>query len=288
MNINWYPGHMTKARRELQTKVKLIDMVIEVLDARAPRISLNPDFQDLFSGKKRLYILNKSDMADPAVTKKWIEYFESQGIAAVSYSALTGNPRELQKKIESAAQEIYDKYAKKGMNKTVRALVCGIPNVGKSAILNRLCGKKKLAEGNRPGVTRGLAWVKLTPYLELMDSPGLLWPKIEDELTGATIALIGSIKTEILDEEELSFYLIKLLMQAAPKMLMERYKLDYLEDEPWDVMTQICKNRGFLLRGGEVDTERGAKVLISEFASSKLGRITLELPEDPAEVSDNE
>lgn len=284
MNINWYPGHMTKARRELEKKVKLIDVVIEVLDARAPMLSLNPDFQDLFTDKKKLYILNKADMADPAATKKWVDYFESCGIPAAAYSVLTGNPRDLQKKIESAAQEIYDKYSKKGINKTVRALVCGIPNVGKSAILNRLYGKKKLAEGNRPGVTRGLSWVKLTPYLELMDSPGLLWPKIEDELTGATIALIGCIKTEILDEEELAFYLIKLLMQSAPKMLAERYKLENLEEEPWDVMAQICKKRGFLLRGGEVDSERGAKMLISEFANSKLGRITLELPPSTVEV----
>ena len=279
MNINWYPGHMTKARRELQAKMKLIDLVIEVLDARAPKSSLNPDFQDLFSNKKKLYILNKADMADPAVTRRWVEHFEAQGISAISYSALDGNPALLKKKITDTAQEIYDKYAKKGMNKTVRALVCGIPNVGKSAILNRLYGKKKLQEGNRPGVTRSLAWVKLSPYLELMDSPGLLWPKIDDEETGAVIALIGCIKTEILDEEELAFHLINKLKDVNPELIRKRYNIGELEEQPWDIMTQICQKRGFLLRGGEIDTERGSKMLLGEFSTAKLGRLSLEKPE---------
>ena len=279
MNINWYPGHMTKARRELQSKMKLIDLVIEVLDARAPQSSLNPDFQDLFANKKKLYILNKADMANPELTRRWVAHFEAQGIAAISYSALDGSPAQLKKKIIDTAQEIYDKYAKKGMNKTVRALACGIPNVGKSAVLNRLYGKKKLQEGNRPGVTRSLAWVKLSPYLELMDSPGLLWPKIDDEETGAVIALIGCIKTEVLDEEELAFHLIKKLKDVCPQLLTERYGIDELADEPWDVMTQICQKRGFLLRGGEVDTQRGAKMLLGEFSTAKLGRLTLETPQ---------
>ena len=270
---------MTKARRELQSKMKLIDLVIEVLDARAPESSLNPDFQDLFANKKKLYILNKADMANPELTRRWVAHFEAQGIAAISYSALDGSPAQLKKKIIDTAQEIYDKYAKKGMNKTVRALVCGIPNVGKSAILNRLYGKKKLQEGNRPGVTRSLAWVKLSPYLELMDSPGLLWPKIDDEETGAVIALIGCIKTEVLDEEELAFHLIKKLKDVCPQLLTERYGIDELADEPWDVMTQICQKRGFLLRGGEVDTQRGAKMLLGEFSTAKLGRLTLETPQ---------
>lgn len=278
MNINWYPGHMTKAKRELSAKVKLIDLVIEVLDARAPVSSLNPDFQELFSSKKRLYILNKSDMADEEATLKWLKHFKAQGIDAVSYSAATANPAKLKKDIEAAAADIYMKYEKKGMKKTVRALVCGIPNVGKSAILNRLYGKKKLDEANRPGVTRGLSWVKLTPYLELMDSPGLLWPKIENEETGAIIALIGSIKTDILDKEELSYYLLKLLLKNSPQMLKERYKLSELPEDPWETMTAICKKRGFLLKGGEIDSERGANVLLGEFSSAKLGRITLEYP----------
>ena len=165
------------------------------------------------------------------------------------------------------------------MNKTVRALVCGIPNVGKSAILNRLYGKKKLQEGNRPGVTRSLAWVKLSPYLELMDSPGLLWPKIDDEETGAVIALIGCIKTEILDEEELAFHLINKLKDVNPELIRKRYNIDELEEQPWDIMTQICQKRGFLLRGGEIDTERGSKMLLGEFSTAKLGRLSLEKPE---------
>ena len=165
MNVQWYPGHMTKAKRALSEKLKMIDMVIEVVDARAPQSTRNPDFEDLFIGKARMLILNKSDMAEPAATKQWVQYFKNQGIYAVAYSAIRGNARALQKEIEMAAADIYEKYRQKGVNKTVRALVCGIPNVGKSAILNRLVGEKKLKEGNQPGVTRGLSWLRLTPYL---------------------------------------------------------------------------------------------------------------------------
>lgn len=279
MHINWYPGHMTKAKRALAEKLKLIDLVVQVLDARAPKSSLNPDFQDMFRNKKKLYVLNKSDLADEAVTKAWKAFFEAQDVPAVRYSAQTGNPRQLQAAIEKAAEEIYQRYQEKGRNKTVRALVCGIPNVGKSAILNRLAGKRKLEESNRPGVTRGLAWVKLTPYLELMDSPGLLWPKIEDEETGATLAFLGSIRQEILDEEQLAFYLLKMLKGTAPELLKTRYRIEELAEEPWDIMEQICKKRGFLLRRGEIDTERGAKTLLEEFRNGKLGRLSLEKPQ---------
>lgn len=278
MNINWYPGHMTKAKRALQDKLKLIDLVIEVIDARAPKCTVNPDFEAMFQRKTRLYLLNKADMADPARTREWVKYYRDQGIYCVSYSAVSGNPKQLQKEIEACAGEIYEKYAKKGMNKTVRSLVCGIPNVGKSAILNRLAGTRKLKEGNKPGVTRGLAWVRLTPYLELMDSPGLLWPKIADERTGAIIAALGSIRQEILDEEELAYYLLGVLAEEFPQLLLERYRLEELKEDAWDVMEDICRKRGFLQKGGVADTERGAKVLLEEFRNGKLGRLTLERP----------
>ncbi|MBQ9941708.1 MAG: ribosome biogenesis GTPase YlqF [Christensenellaceae bacterium] len=278
MNINWYPGHMTKARRALAEKTKMIELVIEVVDARAPLSSINPDFDDLLEGKRRMMILNKADMADAAITKRWLEYFRGKGIFAVSYSAIKGNPRQLQKQIEQCAQPIYDKYKEKGMNKTVRALICGIPNVGKSAILNRLMGTRKMKEGNKPGVTRGLAWAKLTPYLEIMDSPGLLWPKIEDEEAGAAIALIGSIRLEVLDEEQLAFYLLKKLRVTAGELLKERYRLTELPEDAWELMEAICRKRGFLLRGGEVDTERGTRMVLEEFRNAKIGAISLEAP----------
>ena len=278
INIQWYPGHMTKSRREMESKMSLIDLVIEVADARAPLATLNPDFSSLFGQKKRMYILNKSDMADPKATAQWLEYFRNQGIYAVAYSALTGNPKELQKAIRTCAQEIYDKYAKKGMKKTVRAIVCGIPNVGKSAILNRLAGQKKLKEGNMPGVTRGLQWVKLDAYLELMDSPGMLPPKIVDMRSGVIIASIGSIRRDILDEEKLVQLLIEMLREIDPQALMNRYKLKELDENPIVVLEEICKQRGFYIMKGEVDYDRGITTLFEEFKNAKLGRITLELP----------
>ena len=278
MNVQWYPGHMTKAKRALSEKLKMIDMVIEVVDARAPQSTRNPDFEDLFTGKARMLILNKSDMAEPAATKQWVQYFKNQGIYAVAYSAIRGNARALQKEIEMAAADIYEKYRQKGVNKTVRALVCGIPNVGKSAILNRLVGEKKLKEGNQPGVTRGLSWVRLTPYLECMDSPGLLWPKIENERVGTIIALIGSVRQEILDEEEMVYQLVKILAELAPKLLRERYRIEDLQQDAYEILQEICRKRGFLMRGGVADTERGCKTLLEEFRNGKLGAITFELP----------
>lgn len=280
MNINWYPGHMTKARRALQAQLKLIDLVVEVLDARAPKCTGNPDFEALFAGKQRMVILNKADMAEPDVTRRWMNYFEKWDIRAVVYSAVTGNPAALRRQIEECAQGIYEKYERKGMRKTVRALVCGIPNVGKSAILNRLVGRKKLEEANRPGVTRSLAWVRLSPYLELCDSPGLLWPKIDSERQGAMIALLGGIRQEILDEEELSFYLLQMLSVSCPSLLKERYKLEEIPQDAWELMQEICRKRGFLLKGGELDTLRGSKMLLEEFRNAKIGRISLEVPEE--------
>lgn len=278
ISVNWYPGHMTKTKRQLEDKLKLIDLLVEVVDARAPISTRNPDFSPMFKNKKRIVVLNKSDMANDSTTKEWIKYFRAQGIYAVAYSAVSGNPAILKKEIEKAAEDIYEKYTEKGMKKTVRAVVAGIPNVGKSAILNRLLGGKKLKEGNKPGVTRGLQWVKLTPYLELMDSPGMLWPKIEDEKSGAIIAIIGSIRLEILDEEQLAYYLLLTLKKMEPDMLLERYKLDELAEDPWDIMGDICRKRGFLLKKGEYDYERGAKTLLEEFRNGKMGRISLEQP----------
>lgn len=277
MNIQWYPGHMTKARRALEKQLKLIDMVVEVVDARAPKSTRNPDFDELFSAKERMFVLNKEDMANPEQTKRWLEYYRNQGFAAVSFSAVTGDPKKLQKAIEAAGQAIVDKYAARGMQKTVRMLVAGIPNVGKSAIINRLAGRKRMTEANRPGVTRGLSWLKLTPYMEFMDSPGMLWPKIDDDKTGALIALLGSIRQEILDEEALAYYLLSYLKEAEPHMLIDRYKLDELPEDTGQLIEEICEKRGFLMRGGVLDLERGYRMVLEEFRNGKMGHVTLEV-----------
>lgn len=279
MDIQWYPGHMAKARRQLKEKLKTVDLVIEVLDARAPASSLNPDFDDLFSHKTRFYVLNKADLADENITKNWLCYFRNQKIRAVSFSATRGNVELLKKQIIDCAAPLLRRYREKGMNKTLRCAIVGIPNVGKSAILNRLSGEKKLKEGNRPGVTRALQWAKIDEHLEIMDTPGLLWPKFQEERTGAVVALIGSVKLDILDEEALAFYLIGFLKQTAPALLQDRYQLDSLDKNDFGLLEDICRARGFLLKGGVYDTERGAKTLLDEFKNGRLGRLSLEKPE---------
>ncbi|MGI6152391.1 MAG: ribosome biogenesis GTPase YlqF [Christensenellaceae bacterium] len=279
MDIQWYPGHMTKARRQLKEKLKMIDLVIEVLDARAPKSSINPDFDDLFKGKARLYLLNKADLADGNITKNWISYFERQGMDAYAFSVPNGKIDDLKNRILKSAAAIKARYAKKGVNKTIRAMIVGIPNVGKSAILNRLMGTKRMKEGNKPGVTKSLQWAKIDQHLEIVDTPGLLWPKFEDEKTGAVCALIGSIKLDILNEEELAFYLIGLLMRTAPKMLEERYRIEIEDEDAYETLLAICKKRGFLVKGGECDVERGAKTVLDEFKNGKLGRLSLEKPQ---------
>lgn len=280
MEIQWYPGHMTKARRQMQSKLKLVDIIIEVLDARAPKSSLNPDFDDLFAGKLRLYVLNKSDLADEAVTNRWIEHFRKNKIPTLHYFAKGDSPARLKSAIEKIAADLIQKNESRGVHKTLRAMVVGIPNVGKSAILNRLSGSNKMKEGNKPGVTKGLQWAKIDTYLEILDSPGLLWPKFEDEHTGAVVALIGSIKLDILDEEALAYYLVKQLSMSAPHMLIERYKLDYLDEDANLVLQDIGRKRGFLVKGGDVDMERAAKTVLDEFKNGKMGRISLEVPEE--------
>ena len=279
MDIQWYPGHMQKAKRKLAEQLKLIDIVIEVLDARLPEGTRNPDFDELFSKKKRFYILNKSDLADPAVTKRWIAYYAEKGIPCAAFSATSSDPGPVIGAILSLASKMVERWREKGVHKTVRAMVAGIPNVGKSAVLNRLSQSKKMKEGNKPGVTRGLQWARVSPYFEVLDTPGILMPKIENDETAAKIAAIGSIRQEILEIESLSFYLIQILTKISPDLLKKRYNLDRVDPDAYEVLKEICKKRGFLIKGGEFDTERGAKIVLDEFKNGKLGRISLEVPE---------
>ncbi len=282
MDIQWYPGHMAKSRRQIGEKLKLINVAVIAVDARAPKSTLSPDLLELLSGKACIVVLNKSDLADEAQTKLWTEYYKNEFGSAVSFNAMRDKKSVLLNAISKAAAPVIARYAQKGARKTIRVLVAGIPNVGKSAIINRLVGRKSAKEGDKPGVTRGLQWVKLSDNLELLDSPGLLWPKIESQETAAKIAVCGSLKQEIIDETALAVSLIDMLRLAAPGAIASRYGV-LEEGESHEVLDAVCQKRGFLQRQGETDTERGAKVLLDEFRGGRLGRITLERYGDDAQ-----
>lgn len=276
--IQWYPGHMTKARRMLQDMLKQIDVVLELVDARAPIASRNPDFDTLFSQKQRVLILNKADLADPVMTKQF------EGMASGSYQAVLpfvatrrGGKKEALTAIEKAAAPIVERSAAKGVKKTVRVLIAGIPNVGKSTLINTLSGSGNAVTGNRPGVTRGKQWVRLGPYLELMDSPGLLWPKLENRQNALHLAYIGAIRDEILDTEELAISLLRVLLARYPKETLARYpQLNIDEEHGENLLGSICRSRGFLLGGAEPDYARAARTVLDEFRAGIIGRFTLD------------
>ena len=277
--INWYPGHMTKTRRMLQENLKMIDVVVEILDARAPLASRNPDFDDLFAGKARVVLLNKSDLADSNATKRWITHFNRRGIEAAGISATGGSAKKIAVSlIEKAAKPRVNAMKLKGVNKVVRCMIVGIPNVGKSTLINRIAGQNRAEVGDKPGVTRGKQWVRITPYLELMDTPGMLWPKLEDQELAKHLAFLGSIKDEVMDSEELALDLLAYLNEFAPAQVAERYSKITAETPKEELLNAVCRSRGFLLRGGELDTERAAHVSLDEFRAGKVARITLEQP----------
>lgn len=275
MDIQWYPGHMAKTRRQITEKLKLINVAVIAVDARAPKSTLSPDLLSLLSGKTCVIVLNKSDLADTERTEQWVKHYRSSFGYAVSFSATQDNAGKLLKVIKQAAAPIKEHYAKKGVRKTVRVLVAGVPNVGKSAIINRLIGRKSAKEGDMPGVTRALQWIKLSDDIELMDSPGLLWPKIESREAAERIAVLGSIKHETTDRTALAKSLINILTDFAPNAIAQRYGIEPAGTAD-EVLNAICKKRGFLIKHGEIDTQRGARVLLDEFRGGRLGRITLE------------
>lgn len=281
--INWYPGHMAKTRRMLAENLKVIDVVVELIDARAPLASRNPDFDDLFFGKARVVLLNKSDLADPNVTKRWIDYYARRGVAAAGVSATgSGVKKTAVALIEQAARPKVQAMLQKGVKKTVRCMVVGIPNVGKSTFINRVAGENRAETGDKPGVTRGKQWVRITPYLELMDTPGMLWPKLENQVFAAHLAFLGSIRDEIMDSEELASDLLGQLLALVPAKLTERYSKLTAETRKEELLEAVCQSRGFLLKGGALDTERAARVVLEEFRAGKLARVTLEKPEERA------
>ena len=281
MVIQWYPGHMTKAKRMLAENLKLIDVIIEIVDARAPISTRNPDFEELFEGKSRVVLLNKSDLADKSTTSAWISYFKNKGISACEFVATNGAKKKAAiALIENAAKEKVDKMLEKGVRKTVRAMIVGIPNVGKSTLINTIAGVARAQVGDRPGVTQGKQWVKINPYLELMDTPGLLWPKFEDETVAKRIAFIGSVKDDILDFETIAAMLLVELMKKAPQKTVERYKKLTSDDDITTVLDRVCESRGFILSGRVYDTERAARVVLDEFRAGKIAKISFESPHD--------
>lgn len=288
MNIQWYPGHMTKAKRAMKEDIKLIDLIIELVDARAPLASRNPDIDDLGKGKARMVLLNKSDLASERLNDAWTAYFESQGCHVVKINARSGaGIKQINGVVQVACKEKIERDRKRGiLNRPIRAMVVGIPNVGKSTFINSFAGKASAKTGNKPGVTKGNQWIRLNKNLELLDTPGILWPKFEDQRVGLLLAFIGSINDEILDKEELSIELIRFLAEDYPEALNERYQLE-LEavklDGPQgaEVLAQIAKVRGCLVKGGEPDYAKAAGIVIDDYRSGKLGRLTLEKPPIP-------
>ena len=281
MLIQWYPGHMAKARRQLTESLKLIDVVVEIVDARAPRATRNPDFDGLFKEKKRVVLLNKSDLASPALTKAWITEYKKNGIESIEFVATNSAKKKAALELmENAAKEKVEKSLAKGVKKTVRAMIVGIPNVGKSTFINRIAGTNRAQVGDKPGVTKVQQWVKITPYLELMDTPGLLWPKLEDPQLARHVAYIGSIKDDIMDTEELAASLLFDLMRICPEDLTARDKKLEKDMAPEELLEGVCKSRGFVLGGGVLDTERAAHIVLDEFRAGKIARVTLDDPRE--------
>ena len=279
--IQWYPGHMAKARRQMLEKIKTIDAVLEVVDARIPYSSSNPDFSEIFQNKVRMAVLNKSDIADAAVTKKWMEYYKSRGIDAIAITATNkGEKRKLTDFITSQLKEKMEKSKKRGYIKSLRLMVAGIPNSGKSTVINMLAPKASAKTSNRPGVTRGQQIVRINKDIELVDTPGVLWPKFEEEKVGLHLAATGAIKDDILDKFMLATEFISTVLKLYPKVLKDRFGVETDGINVDVILDEIAKKRGLLISGGRADTERTCVMLLTEFRAGKLGRLSLESPDD--------
>lgn len=301
MNYQWYPGHMTKARRMMQEDSRLIDLVIELVDARVPMSSRNPDIDEIVRGKSRIVLLNKADLADKRYNSQWIDYFEKKGFYALEINARSGaGIKNIMPLVQKACQEKMERDRKRGIvNRPVRAMVAGIPNVGKSTFINSFAGKVCTKTGNKPGVTRGKQWIRMNKNLELLDTPGILWPKFEDRKTGERLAMIGSISDEILEPQELAIAVIAYLQREYPQLLKERYGVEeageYAAGESdaekggaeaadiakaRELLTEICIARRCFQKGEMPDISRAARLLLDDFRNGRIGRITLEYPEE--------
>ena len=279
MNIQWYPGHMTKAKRMMQENIKLVDLILELVDARVPWGSRNPDIDEMGRQKARIILLNKCDLADEKKTALWSACFKEQGFQVVMVNSRSGaGLKAIQGAVQEACREKIERDRKRGiLNRPIRAMVAGIPNVGKSTFINSFAGKACTKTGNRPGVTRGAQWIRLNKQVELLDTPGILWPKFEDPEAGLHLAMIGSVKDEVLNTEELALELLHFLREEYPGVLAQRYGILETE-EAFPMLLEIAKNRGCLLKGQELDLGKAVGILLEEFRSGKLGRFTLEVP----------
>lgn len=279
MNFQWYPGHMTKAKRAMQEDIKLVDLVIELADARVPDSSRNPDIDELGRNKARLILLNKADLADPKYTDQWTARLKEKGCFVLPVNARNNSGlKAVHAVIQEACREKIERDRRRGiLNRPVRAMVVGIPNVGKSTFINSFAGKAAAKTGNKPGVTKGNQWIRLNKNVELLDTPGILWPKFEDQRVGLHLAWIGSIKDEILNAEELAAELISYLAENYPGAIAQRYGVEELEDS-FQTLAEVARARGCLLKGNEEDTNKAAGFVLDDFRSGRLGRITLEIP----------
>ena len=282
LNINWYPGHMKKTKDLMKANLKLVDVVVELLDSRIPYSSKNPDIDTLMAGKPRVVLLNKSDISDRAKLNKWINYYKEQGIKAIPIDAMKGTGvNRIVDECKNAVKDKMDSLKEKGRKeRAIRIMIVGVPNVGKSSLINKLTGRRSTQTGDRPGVTKGKQWVKLRGNLELLDTPGILWPKFEDQDVALNLAFTRAIKDEILDVETLALRLIEKLMVIEPEKLAARYKLEELGESGIETMDMIAKKRGFITGRKEIDYTRTATTVLNEFRTGKLGNITLEVPED--------
>ena len=282
MNIQWYPGHMTKTRRQIEADLKQVDAVCEIVDARIPMSSRNPDIDAICGCKPRIIVLNRIDLADPNATQKWAAFFKKKGMAVLTTDCKTKRGiSDFTPAARIACAEKLERDAKRGMNRPLRVMVVGIPNVGKSTLINQISGRKGAKAENRPGVTRGKQWVTVDSGLQLLDTPGILWPKFEDPEVGMMLAYTGAVKEGVIDIEELACRLMELLHKYYPQTLIDRYKVEAPEGTPgWELIEMAGRKRGYLVSGGEVNTERMSKVLLDEFRGGKLGKFTLEHPEE--------
>ena len=274
--INWFPGHMARTRRELMEQLSRVDLAVELCDARIPASSRNPELKKMLAGKKHLLVLGKSDLAEERETRAWLGYYRANGEEAMSFDSVRGKAKDVLSRAQQICQEEIDRWAARGAKKTVRILVVGIPNVGKSTFVNRLNGQGIARTGDRPGVTRSTQWVRVTPYLELLDTPGLLWPNLQDQKAARRLCWTGTISDQVIDTEMQAAYLLEELMDTIPDAAAERFHLKDRTLRGVELLYEACRGRGWILPGHEMDTSRGAAVILDEYRAGKLGRITLE------------
>ena len=279
MEINWYPGHMAKAKRLLADQIARTDLIVELCDARLPFSSRNPDLEKMIGNKNHILFLNKADLADPAVTEQWLKFFRTQGVSAWAITANNNRAKESIRRINEATADIVKKYADRGVRKGMKVMVIGVPNVGKSTYINHIHGSGITQTGDRPGVTKSNQWVKIGPYLDLMDSPGLLWPRLDDQTAARRLCYIGSVKDDVVDLAMLTIHLLQDLLAVKPESVAERFHLTDTSVRGAELLDAVCRGRGFLLKGGVPDYDRCCSVVLDEFRAGKLGRITLEMPE---------